>query len=107
MRMGGDETMYARVIRFVLGPDTEWEVKRMADIAYLRAKTAQGFKGGACLHAYDTGEYEWISYWDTMETLEKSLQELYPLFKETVGDRFQWEPSVQIFTCYVPQVEGQ
>lgn len=92
--------MYARMVKFVLGLDTTWEAERMADITFWKLKSQPGFMRFECLQDYENGEYKWISYWASEKDLSRSFHEVYPWFKEMIGNSFQWEPSVQVFEVY-------
>ena len=93
--------MYARVTRFVLGPDTQWEADRMSDYAQVFLSQIPGFKGIQCLSEYDTGEYQWIVFWETKESAAEAYKLTYPLFLEALGDNLEFDrPIVQMFQVY-------
>ena len=54
--------MYARVVKFVLNPDSEWEANRMADVIYTLLQQQPGFQGASFLADYENSDYKWISY---------------------------------------------
>jgi heme-degrading monooxygenase HmoA len=93
--------MYARVIRFVLGPDTQWEADRMSDFAHIYLNRFPGFKGIQCLSEYDIGEYQWIVFWETKDEAAKAFATTYPLFLEALGDNLAFDrPIIQMFQVY-------
>jgi hypothetical protein len=94
--------MYARNIRFTLGPDTEWEAQHMANVMFMYLKQQPGFIQATFLMDYESGEYNWISFWDNQDCAKASHSNLYPKLLEMIGDKFQWEPSLQFFEVYSP-----
>lgn len=96
--------MYARVVKFVLKPDTEWEADRMADVIYTLLRQQHGFQGASFLADYENSEYKWISYWATEEDFVQSYQKVFPTLIEMIGYNCQWEPTTQRFEVYVPKL---
>lgn len=94
--------MYARVIRFVLGLDTQWEADRMADIMSTEAQKLQGCSELHFFSNYDDGEYMWISIWETEEDREESIKHLRPKFQELLGDN--WD-GIEMFQVYGPSLK--
>jgi hypothetical protein len=93
--------MYARVIKFVLGPDTQWEADRMCDLAHIFLAQISGFGGIQCLSEYDTGEYQWIVLWKTKEQAIKAHETAYPVFLDVLGDHLEFDrPVIQMFQVY-------
>lgn len=95
--------MYAGIIHFVLGPDTQWESEHIADILTFELKKQPGFQGISCLNNYDIGEYKWIVYWNSETDGSLAYKSLYPSLIHMVGDKFQWEPCLQGFDVYTPK----
>ncbi len=93
--------MYARVTKFVLGPDTQWEADRMADLANLLLSDMQGFQGILCLSQYDIGEYQWTVFWETKEQADKAFEKTYPMFLDGLGDNLVFDrPIIQMYKVY-------
>lgn len=99
--------MYARVIRFVLGPDTEWEADRMADAISLLVKQQRGFKGMQFFHDYQNGEYQWVTLWETQQDWEASYQNVIDAKRAMIGDKFQWQIAVQMYHVYEPKPQDE
>jgi hypothetical protein len=99
--------MHARAVKFVLGPDREWEANRMADVTKMYLSGVDGFRGITFLADYHNGEYLWISFWDSRESAEASFQIAHAKFLELIGDSFQWPPGVQLFEVYEPAERWQ
>lgn len=95
--------MYARVKKFVLGPDSKWEAEHIANIIYLKSRVQPGFVDFVFLAEYDLGEYQLISYWETEADWHSSYQVTWPELKRLIGDKYQWEPVVEKYQVYQPQ----
>lgn len=95
--------LYARVVKFVLNPDSEWEANRMADVIYTLLQQQPGFQGASFLADYENSDYKWISYWETEEDLLQSQKKVFPVLLDMVGYSCQWEPSVQMYEVYEPR----
>lgn len=99
--------MVACVVKIVLGPDTQWEIERIADIftSLLKDYKARGFRYASYLFEYDTGEYQGIAYWDApRDYVESLIPEFIPLLREMTKHHCQWEPSVELYSVYEPRV---
>lgn len=96
--------MYVRVIRFVLGPDRQWEAEHIADVIATMTLNQPGCMGYKFYADHHTGEYESTSYWDTLENWEVSFKVMWPEFVNMIGDHFQWRPIVQMFEEYTPKI---
>ncbi|KPV42721.1 antibiotic biosynthesis monooxygenase family protein [Alicyclobacillus ferrooxydans] len=96
--------MYARVTKVVLGPDTQWEAERIADLFSILLKEQKGFRGITYLADYDNGEYKSVSFWETEEDLMTSLANIRPILMDAVGSKYQWDPSFQVYKVYEPKV---
>jgi hypothetical protein len=97
--------MVACVVKVVLGPDTQWEIEKLADIfnALFQKHRTPGFQGFTFLFAYETGEYLGVSYFDTKEHALAAVQKYAPLFGEMVKHGYQWKPTVELFEVYEPK----
>lgn len=100
MKWGVMGAMYATTIRFVLGPDTQWESERMADVVAGMLRNQGGCESFFFLGDYATGEYEWIVLWDSPENAARAHEERYKQFCDMIGDGFQWRPAIQLFQVY-------
>ncbi|MCL6516370.1 hypothetical protein [Alicyclobacillus sp.] len=96
--------MYARVIRLALGPNTEWEAQRIADVFASVLPKQPGFRGVTFLANYRDGEYCSISYWDTEQQLLDALARVRPLLTDMVGSGYLWPPTVELFEVYEPKI---
>lgn len=96
--------MYARIIKFVLGPNRLWEAERMADVIASFAQTQRGYLGFQLLSNVDTGEFQTISFWASKSDWLDSLEVIAPYFSHMIGDDFQWKPSVEMFEVYDPKI---
>ncbi len=96
--------MYARIVKFVLGPNRLWEAQRIADVIASFARTQPGYLGFQLLANAETGEYQTVSFWATESDWVDSLKVLIPYFSDMIGDDFQWEPSVEMFQVYDPKI---
>jgi hypothetical protein len=98
--------MVACVVKIVLGPDTGWEVQRIANImtSLLKTYESAGFRSVQYLFNYETGEYQGTACWDaTKEFVESILPAFIPLLRKMIQHHCQWEPSVELFDVYVPK----
>lgn len=96
--------MYVRVIRFVLGPDRQWEAEHIADVLATLTYNQTGCMGFNFYADHHNGEYQTVSYWDTREHWESSFKVMWPVFTSLIGDNFQWSPIVQMFEEYEPKI---
>lgn len=94
--------MFARNIRFTLGPDTEWESQHMANVMCMHLEKLPGYLHALLLMDYESGEYNWTSFWDNREHATAAHATIYPKLLEIIGDKFQWEPCLQCFDVYFP-----
>ncbi len=93
----------AEPLRKRIGPDSQWEAERIADLFLTFLNQQKGFRGIKYLADYDNGEYASISFWETEADLVASLEVVHPKLQDLVGSRFQWEPSYQVFKVYEPK----
>lgn len=98
----GGIVMYARTVRFVLGPETKWEAEHIANVLNLLLQRQPGYVRATYLMDYEVGEYVWTVFWKTKDDIERSYEHLYPEFKKMIGDQFQWGPVIQVFEVYTP-----
>jgi hypothetical protein len=91
------------MVKFVLGPDTEWEAERIADVISYELKKYYGFRNYVFFENPETGEYIGLSFWDNGERDLIPHQKVYSLLREMEGSKYQWEPSIEIFNVYVPR----
>lgn len=94
--------MYARIVRFVLGPDRRWEIEHMAEAAHYFVSRLPGFIDVAMLHDYETGECHWISYWETEADAVAAQSTYLDRVLAIIGDGYQWPPVVQYCEVYTP-----
>lgn len=90
----------ATTIKFVLGPDTQWESQRIADVVAGMLRKQPGCKSFVFMGDYDTGEYEWIVFWDTAGHAAAAYEQRYEEFCGMIGDGFQWRPAIQLYQVY-------
>lgn len=99
--------MFARVMRFVLGPDTEWEAQHMAAAISRIVEQQPGFCGIQFFHDYENGDYQWITYWATEEDWHRSYSNLIDAKRAMIGDRYLWDIAVQMYEVYTPKVHEE
>ncbi|WDL96043.1 hypothetical protein [Alicyclobacillus sp. ALC3] len=92
--------MYATTIRFVLGPDTQWESEHIADVVAGMLSNQRGCESFVFLGDYEIGEYEWIVFWNSREDAAVAYEQRYSQFCAMIGDGFQWRPAIQLFQVY-------
>ncbi|MFD1677017.1 hypothetical protein [Alicyclobacillus fodiniaquatilis] len=74
----------------------------MANVAMTWLSKQKGFVKADFLTDYETGEYQWITFWDTFEA-QMIYKNEFPNFRYLLGDKFQWQASLQIFEVYEPK----
>lgn len=91
------------MVKFVLGPDTEWEAERIADVICYELKKYYGYQGYMFFKDPETGEYISLSFWDDIEKHHVPHERVYNLLLEMMGDGYEWQPCAEIFDVYVPR----
>lgn len=96
--------MIVRIVKFVLGPDRQWEAERMADVIAAINRNQPGFQEFHFFADHDAGEYQTSSFWATKQDWDDSFKVVWPYYENLVGDHFQWGPTVQMYEVYEPRL---
>lgn len=97
---------YATTVKFVLGPDTQWESERIADVFAGLLRNQPGCHSFVFLGNYETGEYEWVVFWNSPQHAIRAYEQRYEQLCEMLGDRIQWEPAISLYQVYEAKREA-
>lgn len=78
--------MYACAVRFVLEPYSEWEANHMGDVASHFLHEKKGFVDLVLLGEYETGDYQWITFWESKDVALQAVNEWCDAFMNLLGD---------------------
>jgi quinol monooxygenase YgiN len=92
--------MYARVVKFTLGPGTRDAATAIADDAYALTKKLKGFVSATYfIHDEDAGVYGSVTVWESAEDAEAAGKAL----TEALKDRMSSPPEISQAEVYQPR----
>lgn len=95
--------MVVSTVKFILGPDRQWEAERIADFVNYSLKKCKGFIDYKFFVENETGEYISIAYWETRDEALDAYCQVHPRALEMIGSDYQCLPYLQIFEVYKPR----
>ena len=95
--------MYARLVRFTLGPGARSAAEKVADEFVPAIRAQKGCKECVFIGDDEDGEYGMVVLWDTKEEADAAAAVIGPRLASTLAEIVKEPASMRLFEVYEPK----